>query len=1027
MKYFSPFLLSFWSIYVHLPSLLMLNSLWFSSNMRALALGNETDYLALLKFRKSISIDPYEIFLSWNTSTHFCNWYGITCNHMHKRVTDLNLEGSMLKGSISPYAGNLSYMRNLNLANNGFHGNIPQELGQLSKLQNLFVANNSLMGEIPTNLSSCVDLQSLELYGNNLIGKIPSEINSLQNLQYLYLGGNQLTGRIPSFIGNLSFLIVLSMGYNKLNKDIPPEICHLKSLKLIAFHVNNLSGKFPSCLYNMSSLVTISASANHFKGSLPPDMFNTLPNLQNFYISGNYQILGPIPPSITNASVLSRLSIESNHFIGQVPSLAKLQNIQFLALSANNLGGNSTNDLDFLKSLVNCSSKLHMLDIAYNNFRGHLPSSLGNLSTQLSQLYLGFNQISGEIPASIGNLINLTLLGIQNNHIDGIIPTTFGKFQRMQAIDLSENKLSGNIGIFIGNLSKLFSLSIGANMLQGNIPPSIGNCKKLQYLNLSQNNFTGTIPLEIFKISSLTNLLDLAQNTLSGSIPKEVGNLKTLDWLDISKNHLSGDIPGTIGACIMLKYLYLQENYLQGSIPSSLASLKSLQRLDLSQNHLSGLIPNVLQNNSFLEYFNVSFNMLDGEVPTEGVFGNASELVVFGNSKLCGGISKLQLPPCPVKGKKHAKHHKFRMITVIVFVIGFFLILSIILTIYWMKKRSKKPYLDSPTIDQLAKVSYQSLHNGTNGFSDANLIGSGSFSSVYKGTLELEDKFVAIKVLNLKKKGAHKSFIAECNALKNIKHRNLVQILTCCSSTDYKGQEFKALIFEYMKNGSLEQWLHPMTLSAEHPRTLNFNQRLNIIIDIASALYYLHQECEQSIVHCDLKPTNVLLDDDMIAHVSDFGIARLLSTINTTASMQTSTIGIKGTVGYAPPEYGMGFEVSINGDVYSFGILMLEILTGRRPTDEIFVDGQNLHKFVENFFPDNILQIVDPSLVPRQGQATIEEENNQNLTPTIQKCLVLLFKIGLACSVESSKERMNMVDVTTELSKIKKALPGIET
>ncbi|KAK2373445.1 putative LRR receptor serine/threonine-protein kinase [Trifolium repens] len=338
-----------------------------------------------------------------------------------------------------------------------------------------------------------------------------------------------------------------------------------------------------------------------------------------------------------------------------------------------------------------------------------------------------------------------------------------------------------------------------------------------------------------------------------------------------------------------------------------------------------------------------------------------------------------------------------------------------------MRKRNKKRSFDSPTIDQLAKVSYQELHQATDGFSPTNLIGSGSFGSVYKANLVSEDHVVAVKVLNLQKKGAHKSFIVECNALKNIRHRNLVKILTCCSSTDYKGHEFKALVFDYMKNGSLEQWLHPEILNQEPPTTLSLGQRLNIIIDVADALHYLHQECEQLVLHCDLKPNNVLLDDDMVAHVSDFGIARLVLAIGGSSQKDTSTIGIKGTVGYAPPEYGMSSEVSTCGDMYSFGILMLEMLTGRRPTDEVFDDGQNLHNFVAISFPDNLMKILDPHLVSRDVEVAIQDVNRENLIPTIEECLVSLFRIGIICSMESPKERMNIADVTGELSKIRKA------
>ncbi|PNX93911.1 LRR receptor-like kinase resistance protein, partial [Trifolium pratense] len=363
--------------------------------------------------------------------------------------------------------------------------------------------------------------------------------------------------------------------------------------------------------------------------------------------------------------------------------------------------------------------------------------------------------------------------------------------------------------------------------------------------------------------------------------------------------------------------------------------------------------------------------MLDGEVPKEGVFGNASALAVTGNNKLCGGISHLHLPPCPVEHMKLAKHHNYRLIVVIVSVVVFLLAILLIVSIYLMRKRTKKPFSNSPTTDQLAMVSYQDIYQATDGFSATNLIGSGGFGSVYKGILMSEDKVIVVKVLNLEKKGAHKSFITECNALKNIRHRNLVKILTCCSSIDYKGQEFKALIFEYMKNGSLEQWLHLRTGNVEHPRTLDLNQRLNIIIDVACALHYLHHECEQLVLHCDLKPSNVLIDEDIVAHVSDFGIARLVSSVDSISPKDTSTIGIKGTVGYAPPEYGMGSEVSTHGDMYSFGMLILEMLTGRRPTDEMFIDGQNLRMYVEISFPNDVMEILDPHIVPRDEEATI--------------------------------------------------------
>lgn len=206
---------------------------------------------------------------------------------------------------------------------------------------------------------------------------------------------------------------------------------------------------------------------------------------------------------------------------------------------------------------------------------------------------------------------------------------------------------------------------------------------------------------------------------------------------------------------------------------------------------------------------------------------------------------------------------------------------------------SKSPFYE--------RISYEELRSATCEFSSSNLIGSGNFSSVFKGLLGPESKVAAVKVLNLQKHGAAKSFMAECEALKSIRHRNLVKLVTACSSIDFKGNEFKALVYEFMPNGNLDTWLHPEEVgsSENHPRPLKLCERLNIAIDVASVLDYIHSHCHDPVAHCDLKPSNVLLDNDLTAHVSDFGLARILdqeSFIN-----QLSSTGVRGTIGYAAP------------------------------------------------------------------------------------------------------------------------------
>nr|XP_023899295.1 putative receptor-like protein kinase At3g47110 [Quercus suber] len=977
---------SSFSIYLHLMiHLFLIFLLCLQPTIIAATPTNEIDRFALLKFKESVSQDPYNILSSWNDSMHFCNWLGVKCGRRHQRVIVLDLQGHKLRGALSPYIGNLSFLRSIILQNNSFYGEIPKKIGHLFRLQQLYLYNNTLEGEIPSSLSNCSNLRLLHLWGNKLKGKIPIELGSLMKLKSLQLGKNNLVGGIPPSLGNLSSLTDFTVAYNNLVGNIPNAIGQLNGLVIFTITSNKLSGTIPSSLYNVSSLQIFSVSKNQLNGTLPANIGLNLPNLQTFYFGKN-EFSGTVPTSLFNATQLQEIDLGQNKFLGSIPTnLGNLLNLLYLDLSVNYLG----KSLHFLTSLTNCS-RLQELDFAVNQFDGVLPNSVSNLSTQLTELYLGENKISGTIPGSLMNLINLIVLGLNENHFTGVIPTTFGKFEKMQKLGLFGNRLSGEIPTSIGNLTQLFIIDLHDNGFEGTIPPSLVNSQNLQILDISQNNLNGSIPQQLIGTSSLSLLcIYLSHNSLLGKLPFEVGNLKNINEMDISNNNLSGEISTSIG------------NSFHGAIPSSMASLKGLLELDVSQNNLSGPIPEGLEKLLFLEKLNLSFNNFEGKVPIEGVFKNIGAVSLIENSKLCGGIPKLQLPKCP-----------------------------------------KSPSMVS-TLELLPSVSYKELYHATSGFSPSNLIGSGSFGSVYKGLVHLEERSIAIKVLNLQQKGASKSFMVECNILRNIRHKNLVKILTCCSSMDYNGNQFKALVFEFMTNGSLDFWLHQGLENENQSRYLSLLQRLNVAIDVASAIDYLHNHSMQPIIHCDLKPSNVLLDNDMVAHVSDFGLAKLLPIINDSFEKQSSTIGIKGSIGYVAPEYGMGGEASVEVDLYIYGILLLEMFIGKRPTDNMFKDGVNLHNFAKMALPEKLVQIVDPILLPREVHeaptaiVAVRKYNNGNeiqvdvgaegisnlcqMDPNLHKCLVSILETGLACSMESPKDRIKMKEVTKELYLIKSA------
>ncbi|CAI0443955.1 unnamed protein product [Linum tenue] len=979
--------------------------------------GNETDRLSLLQL-KSTLVDPLGALSSWNQSLHFCQWQGVTCNNEEEeRVTQVDLKLSQLSGSISPHIGNLTFLTHLILNNNSISGEIPPEIGRLQRLEVLVLFQNSISGSIPPNLSACSNLTRLGVAFNSLAGEVPLQLCNLINLQLLSIPFNNLSGNFPSCFGNASSLQTISAARNEFVGGIPESLARLRDLGLISFGANRFSGSFPLQFFNSSSIHTISIIENQLTGILPPDIGFTLPNLVHLNVAYN-NFSGRIPGSISNATNLQAFELGHNYFHGGVPSLSKLNKIQFLGLMNNSLGsGGVEDDLLFLHSLTN-STFLQGINIGLNNFSGELPHSISNYSANFVRLSLRFNpMITGTIPAGLDKLVNLEQLDFLGNSLSGNLPVELGMLPKFMTLQVQNNSLSGSIPSNIGNSTKLLGVWLQGNQLEGEIPASFGKCKDMTVLYLADNNLSGEIPPEILNLPDLSRVLDLSRNRLSGRIPEEVGSLVNLGRLDLSNNVLSGSIPLSIGRCVRLENLNLMGNLFQGSIPSSLRTLKGLALLDLSRNNLSGKIPDFLQDFSSLLMLNLSYNHFQGALSMQGVFRNSTTTLIAGNKELCGGMPEFGLPKCLTERSK--KGGLNTIVKIIISTVSCFLGLTVLVSFLYyclLRKNIKDPEAPSPfTGYTLLGPTYHNLLQGTDGFSPANLLGVGSYGSVYKGLIAIDDAnkiFVAVKVLNLHHYRAFKSFVAECEVLKNIRHKNLVKLLTVCSGIDFQGNDFKALVYEFMVSGSLEEWLHPGLLdeqATERRAELSLLQRLNIAIDVGIALDYLHNESGVPVVHCDLKPSNILLDVNMVGHIGDFGLAKFLPQVELNAptnhTTNSSSIAVRGTVGYSAPEYGMGSEVSTNGDVYSYGILLLEMFTGRRPTDETFRDGLNLHNFAAAL-GDNAADYIDPRSRTNEKQVFAE-------------AVVSIVQVGVECSNEIARERMGISDAVTKLTAVR--------
>ncbi|PIA37153.1 hypothetical protein AQUCO_03000017v1, partial [Aquilegia coerulea] len=774
----------------------------------------------------------------------------------------------------------------------------------------------------------------------------------------LNLDSRGLVGSISPHIGNLSLLSVLNLQNNSFHGVIPQEIGGLFRLEGLSLVNNSLVGEIPINISLCSSLTRLFLSGNNFVGKIPMEL-GSLPKLVRLALE-NDKITGEIPPSLGNITTLEGLYLSYNNLEG---------NLTYLALQGNNLGSGKSEDLNFLTPLANCTN-LDTLMLNSNQFGGMLPPSVGNFSNQLTKLYLYENRISGNIPTELQNLQSLIVLDLSTNFFTGSIPMGLGNLRMLQILSLEYNQLSGHVPYFLGNMSQLVELYLFNNFLDGNIFSTLEN-QILQILDLSRNNFTGTIPREI-GLSSHLNQLILGHNSLTGSIPLEVGNLKNLEYLDVSENRMSGEIPSALGS-LRLEYLYLQSNSFQGPLPSSLTLLEGLLSLDVSRNNLSGGVPKQFEKLSGLTNLNLSFNNFEGDVPIGGVFRNSSAISLFGNVKVCGGIPSLRLPKCHFETSK--KQGIGLALKVILGVLISLFMVGLLLAFFYFRKNPKTKPPPEECLGDLKRV------------------------------------------LNLIERGASKTFMAECEALREVRHRNLLKILTVCSSADFKGNDFKALVFEFMPNGSLEHWLHPNEDVEDVPRNLNLCQRLNIAIDVATALDYLHNYCERPIAHCDLKPSNILLSDDLTAHVGDFGLAKFLSETKSTITSskdESRSIAIRGTIGYIPPEYGAVGGVSTQGDIYSYGICLLEMFTGKKPTHQMFKDGVSLHDYTKLALPHRVMEIIDVHLL-----ADDTHSGNIDLVNRGRECLSLIIRIGVACSVPLMNERMNIKDVLKDLHSIK--------
>ncbi|KAK7407025.1 hypothetical protein VNO78_08665 [Psophocarpus tetragonolobus] len=462
--------------------------------------------------------------------------------------------------------------------------------------------------------------------------------------------------------------------------------------------------------------------------------------------------------------------------------------------------------------------------------------------------------------------------------------------------------------------------------------------------------------------------LSLSHHKLSGSISPDLGKLEKLRVLALHNNNFYGTIPSELGNCTELEGIFLQGNYLSGMIPSEIGNLSQLQNLDISSNSLSGNIPASLGKLYNLKNFNVSTNFLVGPIPSDGVLANFTGNSFVGNRGLCGVKINSTCKDDGSPGSNNQstssdqnqlgkKKYSGKLLISASATVGALLLVA--LMCFWgcfLYKKFGKNDRISLAMDVGAGASIVMFHGDLPYSSkdiikkleilnEEHIIGIGGFGTVYKLAMDDGNVFALKRILKLNE-GFDRFFERELEILGSIKHRYLVNLRGYCNSPTSK-----LLIYDYLPGGSLDEALH------ERAEQLDWDSRLNIIMGAAKGLAYLHHDCSPRIIHRDIKSSNILLDGNLDARVSDFGLAKLLED----EESHITTI-VAGTFGYLAPEYMQSGRATEKSDVYSFGVLTLEVLSGKRPTDAAFIEkGLNIVGWLNFLITENRPRdIVDP-------------------------------------------------------------------
>ncbi|KAG6544955.1 hypothetical protein Mapa_013647 [Marchantia paleacea] len=821
-------------------------------------------------------------------------------------------------------------------------------------------SNSSSFNSSNSQFSNVV---AIDLNSKNLSGTIPVEILQLRQTRDLFLNQNMLRGSIPSF-SNMTNLTNLELSGNMLSGTIPDNLIASSDIRQIMLNDNNLTGGIPASLFKHRTAERIMLQQNPLGGPIPD--LSELTKLTHLYLE-NTQLTGNIPVTIRNMTSVQQINFKTNPELkGPLPDFSGLSNLQYLDLRYCGLSGS----LPELKE----SEALLGIQFSDNNFSGSIPPALFQQKNQVQWLEMENNPgLSGNVP-DVSQLTGLEILKIYDCNVSGPLPT-FETNSLLRFLLLQNNHLTA-FPSDMRVLTKLEGINVANNSISGGLPllPAGSNQTntdgyRLKDLTFSNNNFSGEIPKSWSELTFLENL-SLDFNSLSGVIPTDFGNLTKLKTLDLRNNSFSGPIPDDLGRLENLLTLDLRNNNFNGTVPESLALITNLTELRLENNNFAK-IPEALV---LKQGLNITYD------PNVEIVSEKNSSSGFPT----GGIVGVSIGA----------------------VVAVIAILALVL--YRSRKSKNGDQLSKEDMPKSAKAfTLKQIKRITE--NNKTLIGKGGFGPVYYGKLS-DGKEVAVKIRSTDSKQGAGEFLNEVRLLSRLHHRNLVPLVGYCLEAKQQ-----ILVYVYMPQGTLDHHLHhtgsgsnPLDTKPDNSSTnqhLSWRTRLNIALEAARGLEYLHKDCNPPIIHRDVKSSNILLGDKLQAKVADLGISKQAPEPDPEAlDMSGVSTAIKGTFGYLDPEYYVRRKLTTKSDVYSFGIVLLELITGKRPYSDKFPDSNetNLIEWVRAAVSDDgqVDAVVDPSLGGEYEKKGVER----------------VIRMALSCVLPNGAQRPDMGDVMNILA-----------